>query len=70
VLKRLCMLILILVSAYGLRPSENCAAAERLIVSQPAWNGTLTGCRVTVEGHASLEPGEHVWVAVVEQPRR
>ena len=38
------------------------AAGDKLTLSQPSRDGISTGCRVTVEGHASLEPGEHAWV--------
>jgi len=66
-MKRFCLVALISISA-GLVPLDgNCAPGEKLTLSQPSGKGSPTGCRVIVEGHASLEPGEHAWVVAARE---
>jgi len=43
------------------------AAGDRLTLSQPARDGASASCRVNVEGRASLEAGEHVWLFVARK---
>ena len=38
------------------------AAGERLSISQPSRDGAEAACRVTLQGHAILEPGQHAWI--------
>lgn len=54
------MYVLVFAGLVGAQPVR--AAVEDLTISQPARDGVSTGCRVTVEGTAALQPGEHLWI--------
>jgi hypothetical protein len=60
--KRLRFIAQAIVVAICLHEPALPAAAEKLTLTQPPRDGISAGCRVTVEGRASLGPGEHAWI--------
>jgi hypothetical protein len=56
------LVALFLAAAGWLQAQTPRAAEEKLVMTQPARDGMTAACRATIEGRATLDPGEHVWV--------
>src|SRR5438105_2573145 len=58
---RICSFVVVLFAAICVQAQDTRRPGDKLTITEPSRDGMSAGCRVTIQGRAVLNPGEHAW---------